>query len=57
MSEFEANQLDFIVKNSKYRVLVYDKNQTVKGSDITHDQFLTSIKESSVSTFIFRKNL
>lgn len=34
-----ATQLDMIVKMSKYRVLVYDHSQTVKGSDISDTQF------------------
>ncbi len=35
----DTNQLDMIIKKSKYCVLVYDKTQSVKGSDITHEQF------------------
>lgn len=31
--------LDWIVAASKYRVLVYDEAQTIKGSDINKDQF------------------
>lgn len=47
----EVTQLDMIVANSKYRILVYDKNQTVKGSDITQEQFEKALKNSSVSSF------
>ncbi len=47
----EVTQLDMIVANSKYRILVYDKNQTVKGSDITREQFEKALKNSSVSSF------
>lgn len=36
--------LDFIMHCSKYRVLVYDGEQTVKGSDITPEQFKHSLK-------------
>ncbi len=34
-----ATQLDWIIKCSKYQVLFYDENQTVKGSDLTLEQF------------------
>ena len=47
----DITQLDMIVANSKYRVLVYDRNQTVKGSDITPEQFDKAIVNSSVSKF------
>lgn len=44
----KATQLDMIVKMSKYRILVYDENQTVKGSDLTDDQFNNALKNSKV---------
>ena len=47
----DVTQLDMIIARSKYRVLVYDRNQTVKGSDITNEQFEQSINSSSVSKF------
>lgn len=47
----EITQLDMIVKRSKYRVLVYDEDQTVKGSDITIKQFETALKDSEVTSF------
>lgn len=47
----KVTQLDMIIANSKYRVLVYDKNQTVKGADITNAQFEKAIENSSVSRF------
>lgn len=34
-----ATQLDMIQLKSKYTVLVYDENQTVKASDLTQEQF------------------
>ncbi len=43
MDPEEATQLDMIVARSKYRILVYDENQTVKGSDITPEQFERAI--------------
>lgn len=47
----EITQLDMIIARSKYRILVYDSNQTVKGSDITNQQFEDSLKKLSVSKF------
>ena len=47
----ESNLLDFIVKCSKYRVLVYDKWQSIKWSDITEQELHKSLQESSVSEF------
>lgn len=47
----DVTQLDMIIARSKYRVLVYDKNQTVKGSDITNEQFENAIKGSSISRY------
>lgn len=40
----EVTELDMIMANSKYRVIVYDESQTVKGSDITHVEFLKSFE-------------
>lgn len=51
LDKMNCNSLDFIVKNSKYRVLVYDENQTVKWADITKEQFKNSLKDSKVSEF------
>ncbi len=48
MSEYEATQLDMILARSKYRVLVYDKAQTVKGSDITDGQFEKAISKQPI---------
>ena len=47
----DITMLDFIVKNSKYRILIYDENQTVKGSDITKEEFEKALENSSVSKF------
>ena len=41
--------LDWILKRSKYTILVYDGAQTVKGSDITYDQFVNAFKREQVS--------
>lgn len=48
MNPEEATQLDFILARSKYRILVYDPNQTVKGSDLTEKQFENSLKDTPV---------
>lgn len=39
LNKYEATQLDMIQRCSKYSILVYDKNQTVKSSDLTDEQF------------------
>lgn len=39
MDPEDATQLDWIVKCSRYRILFYDPKQTIKGSDITPEQF------------------
>lgn len=40
-----ATQLDMIQLKSKYSVLVYDQNQTVKASDLTPDQFQSALEK------------
>ena len=40
-----ATQLDMIQLKSKYSVLVYDKNQTVKASDLTPSQFQSALEK------------
>lgn len=41
-----ATQLDWVLKQSAYTVLFYDENQSIKGSDITYDQFNATIRNS-----------
>lgn len=43
-----------IVANSKYRVLIYDKNQTVKGFDITPEEFAKALEGSSISILLLK---
>lgn len=57
MDPKEATQLDMIVARSRYRVLVYDANQTVKGSDISNGQFEKAISKSSVKRFSLRTQM
>ncbi len=47
MDPSEATQLDMILARSKYRILVYDPEQTVKGSDISPEQFRRALEASS----------
>ena len=46
LDEKNATQLDWILMKSKYNVLFYDGNQTVKGSDISKDKMDKIIKEN-----------
>lgn len=41
-----STSLDFIMKSSKYQVLVFDEKQTVKKSDITINQFNRAVNTS-----------
>lgn len=43
IDENNSTQLDMIQLKSRYSVLVYDENQTVKSSDLTADQFYSAI--------------
>lgn len=45
LNKEDSNQLDFIMKASKYKVLFYDVDQSVKGSDIKHFDFLNTLKK------------
>lgn len=38
-----SNQLDWILLRSKCQILFYDVNQTIKGADITYDEFQDSL--------------
>lgn len=48
-----ATQLDFIIKSSKYQILVYDNKQTVKGSDLTDEQFNMAINPFINNTYTY----
>lgn len=45
----EYTSLDWILKRSKYTILVYDGDQTVKGSDITSDQYIAAFAREQVA--------
>lgn len=47
IDENTSTQLDWISIKSKYKVLFYDANQTIKGSDISKDKMDELIKENS----------
>ncbi len=47
-----ATQLDWIMKCSDYQVLFYDKDQTVKGSDISPEEFEHAVGEHAVKHFL-----
>ena len=40
-----SNQLDWILKSAKYKVLFYDQDQTIKASDISYDEYMKSIHD------------
>ena len=42
-----STELDWITTNSKYQVIFYDKNQTIRWSDISYDQFVKSFKNKT----------
>lgn len=46
-----CNSLDWIVKQSRTRVLFYDKNQSVKGADITDADFRKSISDTELHEY------
>ena len=45
LDKYTSTQLDFIFKAAKYTVLFYDQDQSVKGSDITHVDFMNTLKK------------
>ncbi len=51
MDKEEVTQLDWIVNSSKYQILFYDENQTIKGSDLTIDQFNKALDSSNISQY------
>lgn len=57
LNPLDSNLLDFIIKCSKYRVLIYDKWQTVKWSDITEAEFYNSLKDSNIKSFVLTSQL
>ncbi len=47
----ESTQLDWMMKQSKYQIFLYDKNQTVKPADVRHGDFeKINAKQYTIST-------
>lgn len=51
MDKYTCNSLDWIVGQSRARVLFYDKDQTVKGSDISPEEFRHSIEDTETHEY------
>ena len=49
LNKDEASQLDFVMKAAKYKILFYDKDQTIKGSDITHNDFIKTLNKYNLN--------
>ncbi len=45
MDPHTCSQLDWIMGRSQYRVLLYDEEQSVKGSDLGHERFINTVGE------------
>ena len=42
-----SNQLDWVLKKAKYCVLFYDKDQSIKSTDITYNEYQTTLHRHS----------
>ncbi|WP_049946278.1 DUF2075 domain-containing protein [Butyrivibrio sp. WCD2001] len=40
----KCNQLDWVLEQAKCKILFYDKDQSIKSSDITYDEYQASLK-------------
>ncbi|MDO5322122.1 MAG: DUF2075 domain-containing protein [Bacteroidia bacterium] len=49
LDKYKANCMDFLFMKSKYQVLVYDENQTVKASDIPSEEFKQRLPDNLLS--------
>ena len=45
LNKNEANQLDWMLLGAKYTILFYDKDQSIKSSDIPHNDYEDSLKK------------
>lgn len=52
MDPQNSSQLDWIMRCSKYRILFYDSDQTIKGSDISQSQFDRSISPEHLDLWL-----
>ena len=57
IDENTSTQLDWISMKSKYKVLFYDGNQTIKGSDISKDKMDKLIEENSDKCYFLTTQL
>ncbi len=55
LDPMKTNQLEWILKSAKHTVLFYDQYQSVKSSDITHDEYQKSL--DTYGNIIRRHNL
>lgn len=46
----KTNQLEWILKSARHIVLFYDKSQSVKSSDISHDEYENTLKKYNYVT-------
>lgn len=46
-----SNTLDWIVKSSKHRILFYDKEQSIKSSDISPEEFEKSLNKTKIKRY------
>ena len=53
----DTSQLDWIIKQSKTRVLFYDALQTIKGSDIPKNLFKSTINSTEVNQYYLKSQL
>lgn len=47
----KTNTLDWIVRSSKHRILFYDKDQSIKPSDISIDEIKYSLKKTKIKEY------
>lgn len=57
MGNPNATQLDWVKKHSKYTILFYDEKQTVKGSDISSNQFWSALEGSKITEHYLQTQL
>lgn len=48
LDDKKTNQLEMLLKSCKYAILVYDENQSIKGSDISNDDFNRLTKDAKI---------
>ena len=50
----EANQLDWIMQSAKHVVLFYDQTQTVKSSDLSHEEYQRTLQKYNYPTQYYK---